>query len=209
MPGPWCLDRLDALADAISCGQERLGHSPPLSFSAAEVQELRRETGKIRARSATPRSPTLVARAAPRLPCCQPGAGPCSSLAIPSPVDQMLLSISSVGSSVAPDPLMENKRGSASRQVLPGDPEEHREDALTLGPELLSAHPSQLWLRTPTPWQGQSQHWCSISKPHPNTSCLTGTSSQTTNRGALSERLASSHRNPAAAQLSRSSAPWC
>lgn len=141
MPGPWCPDRLDALADAISCGQERLGHSPPLSFSAAEVQELRRETGKIRARSATPRSPTLVARAAPRLPCCQPGAGPCSSLAIPSPVDQMLLSISSVGSSVAPDPLTENKRGSASRQVLPGDPEERREDALTLGPELLSGHP--------------------------------------------------------------------
>lgn len=63
MPGPAELE-----LEAVSCQQERLGHSPPVSFSAAEVQELRRETGKVRARSATPHNPLLVAGAARRLP---------------------------------------------------------------------------------------------------------------------------------------------
>lgn len=82
---------------AISYQQERLGHSPPISFSAAEVQELRRETGKIRTRSATPCNPTLVARAALRLPCCC--SGPCISLTIPSPIGQVMLSLSSTARS--------------------------------------------------------------------------------------------------------------
>jgi len=75
---------------AVSCQHERQGHSPPISFSAAEVQELRRETGKVRARSATPCNPWLVARAALRLDPAHPspshrqGTKRCSAQAPPA-----------------------------------------------------------------------------------------------------------------------------
>lgn len=74
-PGAWSSW---AFSQALSAESRRGHHSPPGSFSAAEVQELRRETGKVRTRPAAPCSHTPVARAAPR-----PGTMPCSSLTIP------------------------------------------------------------------------------------------------------------------------------
>lgn len=83
----------------------------------------------------------LMAMAALRLPCCQPGAGPCSSLTIPSPMDQTVLSTSSAGMSEAPDPLMEGNGVSTSREVLPEGPEAAQGRMLSQGPELLSNSP--------------------------------------------------------------------
>lgn len=136
VPGPQRPDQLDL--QAVSCQQERLGHSPPVSFSAAEVQELRRETGKVRARSATPQTPPLMVGAALRLPCCQPGAGPCSSLANPWPTDQ-----------TAQRELrwqVRRPKPTRGRQRAFNVPasvtwRQHREDALPQGPELLSTSP--------------------------------------------------------------------
>lgn len=134
------------------------------------MQELRRETGKIRARSATPCNPPLMAMAALRLPCCQPGAGPCSSLTIPSPMDQTLLSTSSAGRSEAPNPLMEGNGVSTSREELPGGPEAAQGRMLSQGPELLSNSPPHSKDKVSPPSIPTHGPHCGGTKPQPNTS---------------------------------------
>lgn len=191
---------------AISCEQETLGHSPPISFSAAEVQELRRETGKIRARSATPCNPTLVARAALRLPCCCPGTGPCVSLTIPSPMDQLLLSLNSTGRSDATNSWKAIGFHHPSKCHLEAL-RQHRDDALPQGPELLSNSPHHGKDKVSPGGAKGSPPTTAARAPQPNTSHLAGTSSQTSSRELLQTQGTSSCGCCAPAQLPH--APLC
>lgn len=136
-----------------------------------------------------PHNPTLVVRAALRLPCCQPGAGPCSSLTNPRPMDQTLLSVSSAGRSDAPNPLVEDNEVPTARQVLPGG-----STGRTLCPRVQScsqpAHPMArtrsalvgLGALSPT-MPAHGPHTAVAPNLNPMPPHLSGTSSQTMKRG--------------------------